>query len=157
MIKNNIVPCYVFDGAKHFIQSTTHANRSDNRNKAKIALDSFYERGKDGSVETSDEEHNQAMRNIKAIATPNLHALKLVADWMKKEGIKQYCAAFEAEWQCLRLEQAVFADTVISKDDNCAMLGADALCYSVIFYDLTFKVHEKDNKTKTKNEENPLF
>ena len=43
IIKNNVVPYYVFDEVKHCIKSKTHANLSDNRNKAKIAFDSFYE------------------------------------------------------------------------------------------------------------------
>ena len=97
MIKNNVVPCYVFDGAKNGVKSTTHANRSDNRSKAKIALDLFCERGKDISVEISDEERSIAMRNTKVIATPNLNVLKLVTDWMKKEDVEHFCAPFEAE------------------------------------------------------------
>ena len=70
MIKNNIVLFYLVDGAKHCMKSTTHENRSNNRKKAKIVLHSFHERVKDASVDMSDEEHNQAMRNIKSMATP---------------------------------------------------------------------------------------
>ena len=96
------------------------------------------------------------MRKIKAIATPNLHVLKLVTDWMKKEGIKCCCAPFEAEQKCVRLEQAGIVDAVMSKDCDCATLGVGTLHCSTNFYNQTFKVHNKDNKTKD-NEESPLF
>ena len=119
IIKNNVVPYYVFDEVKHCIKSKTHANLSDNRNKAKIAFDSFYESWKEGSVETSDDENYQAIRNIKSIATPNLHALKLVTHWIKKEGIKYCCAPFEAEWRCVCQIQAWIVDAVMSKDGDC--------------------------------------
>ena len=46
MIKNNIVPFYAFDGAKHSMKSTAHANRSNNRKRLKLSWIHFMNVGK---------------------------------------------------------------------------------------------------------------
>ena len=152
----NIVPYYVFDGYRHPMKSATNLERSNKRKEARKLLDLFYERGKDPDVELTDEDHTKAMKYIKTIASPTNEMISLVRCWLDDNKINHMCSPFDAEWQCVHLEQVNEVDAIMSTDGDCIILGAKKVYYNVNFNNHTFNLYDIEIEVKEK-ELNPLF
>ena len=53
------------------------------------------------------------------------------------------CAHFEAECQCVHIEQMNIVDGVMSIDSDCFVLSARKLCFNFNFNTETFQVYDK--------------
>ena len=70
LVDSGIIPFYVFDGVKHPMKSGTNQDRSKRRKAASDYLDSFYDRRKVDDVALTDEDHSNAIKAIKTLASP---------------------------------------------------------------------------------------
>ena len=65
LLQHKITPYHTFDGSKHPMKANANKHRSNKRVEALKSLRSFYDRGKDVTIELDEAEHAEALKNIK--------------------------------------------------------------------------------------------
>ena len=87
-------------------------------------MNSFYDRGKVEDVALTGDDHSNAMKAIKTLASPSNELIYMVKEWMIRNNMSFICAPFEAEWQCVYLERLNIVQGTMSTDGDCIILGA---------------------------------
>jgi exonuclease-1 len=114
LVKYDITPIFVFDGANLPMKDQTEENRDKNR-AAKIALAEKYLA--DGYEEEANRKFSEAID-----ITP-LHAYALILA-LKRLKIAYYVAPYEADAQLAYLAKAGIADVVFTEDSDLLPFGA---------------------------------
>ena len=135
LVDSGIIPFYVFDGFKHPMKSATNQDRLKKRKAASDYLNSFYDRGKGDDVALTDEDHSNAMKAIKTLASPSNELIFIVKEWILRNHVSFMCAPFEAEWQCVCLERLNIVQGAMS---TLSIFFGPIL---IIFSDSTFLLH----------------
>ena len=75
-------------------------------------MQSFYDPGKDESLELTNEDHAVAAKAMKTIAQKN-ELINIVKIWMVENNTKHMCAPFDAEWEYVSLERMNVVDAMM--------------------------------------------
>ena len=118
LVKNGIVPVYVFDGARNPYKGDTNAAREAGRKAAEEKLRSLVKQ-----CRTQDAAAVDKLR--KETAYPREDVLEAAKEYYRGVGAIVVCAAFEAEWQCVALERYGLVDAVYSEDGDIIVSGAN--------------------------------
>ena len=100
------------------MKSVTNQDHLKRRKAAPDYLDSFYDCGKVDDIALTSEDHLNAMKTIKTLASLSNELIFIVKEWMIRNHISFICALFEAEWQCVYMERLNIVQGTMSTDSD---------------------------------------